>query len=123
MLCSAVEVSNVVRCIPTHGHARVGGLAKNCKPQLSADTGCSLAMADGIERNRERERIKNVMLSAQLYIYIYIYIYIVIHRQTVSLYHNSSVWLDTGGASSWDRIPADFAPVGYLTVDLSSSSA
>ena len=27
------------------------------------------------------------------YIYIYIYIYIVIHRQTVSLYHNSSVWL------------------------------
>ena len=28
-----------------------------------------------------------------LYIYIYIYIYIVIHRQTVSLYHNSSVWL------------------------------
>ena len=28
-------------------------------------------------------------------IYIYIYIYIVIHRQTVSLYHNSSVCLDT----------------------------
>ena len=28
------------------------------------------------------------------YIYIYIYIYIVIHWQTVSLYHNSSVWLD-----------------------------
>ena len=27
--------------------------------------------------------------------YIYIYMYIVIHRQTVSLYHNSSVWLDT----------------------------
>ena len=24
---------------------------------------------------------------------MYIYIYIVIHRQTVSLYHNSSVWL------------------------------
>ena len=26
---------------------------------------------------------------------IYIYIYIVIHRQTVSLYHNSSVRVDT----------------------------
>ena len=25
---------------------------------------------------------------------IYIYIYIVIYRQTVSLYYNSSVWLD-----------------------------
>ena len=42
-----------------------------------------------------------------VYIYIYIclcvcvfvcvraHVYIVIHRQTVSLYHNSSVWLDT----------------------------
>ena len=31
-----------------------------------------------------------------LYYYdIYIYIYTVIHRQTVSLYRNSSVWLDT----------------------------
>ena len=27
----------------------------------------------------------------------------VVHRQTVSLYHNSSVWLDTQDASSWDR--------------------
>ena len=33
--------------------------------------------------------------TASQYIYIYIYIYIVLHRQTVSLYHNSSVWLDT----------------------------
>ena len=30
-----------------------------------------------------------------VYIYIYTYMYIVIHRQTVSLYYNSSVWLDT----------------------------
>ena len=29
------------------------------------------------------------------YIYIFIHINIVIHKQTVSLYHNSSVWLDT----------------------------
>ena len=30
------------------------------------------------------------------YMSAYIYMYdIVIHRQTVSLYHNSSVWLDT----------------------------
>ena len=31
---------------------------------------------------------------------IYIYIYIVIHRQTVLLYHNSSVWLDMLDTSS-----------------------
>ena len=43
-----------------------------------------------------------------IYIYIYIYIYIVIHRQTVSVYHNSSVWLDTYDTWSWDRSPHNF---------------
>ena len=42
------------------------------------------------------------------HIYIYIYIYIVIFRQTVSLYHNSSVWLDTQDASSRDWNPPNF---------------
>ena len=37
-----------------------------------------------------------------IYIYMYIYIYIVIHRQTVSVFHNSSVWLDTLDASNKD---------------------
>ena len=35
-------------------------------------------------------------------------VYIVIHRQTVSLYNNSSVWLDTKDASSWDWNPPNF---------------
>ena len=43
-----------------------------------------------------------------LYIYIYIYIYIVIHRQTVSFYQNSSVWLDPQDARSRDRNPSNF---------------
>ena len=38
----------------------------------------------------------------------YAYIYVVIHRQTVSLYQNSSVWLDTQNASSWDQNPPNF---------------
>ena len=42
------------------------------------------------------------------HIYIFIYIYIFIHRQAVSLYHNTSVWLDTQDASSWDRNPPNF---------------
>ena len=41
-------------------------------------------------------------------IHIYIYIYIVIHRQTVSFYQNSSVWLDTQEARSRDRNPSNF---------------
>ena len=40
-----------------------------------------------------------------LYIYIYIYIYILIYGETVSLYHNSSVWLETPEASRWGRNP------------------
>ena len=35
-------------------------------------------------------------------------IYIVIHRQTVLLYHNSSVRLDTQDASNWDWNPPNF---------------
>ena len=35
-------------------------------------------------------------------------LYVVIHRQTVSLYHNSSVELDTQDASSWAQNPAKF---------------
>ena len=43
-----------------------------------------------------------------IHIYIYIYIYIVIHRQTVLFYQNSSVWLDTQDAQSWDRNSSKF---------------
>ena len=56
------------------------------------------------------------------YIYIYIYIYIVIHRETVSLYHNFSVWLDTQDVSRWDRNPTDFSSIVYLTPKLSSAN-
>ena len=38
-------------------------------------------------------------------------LYIVTHRQTVSLYHNSSGWLDLQYALSWDRNPGDFTSV------------
>ena len=55
------------------------------------------------------------------YIYIYIYIYIVIHRQTLLLYHNSSVWLDTRDASSWDLNLSDLTSVRYIIKELSPS--
>ena len=86
--------------------------------------------------NRKIKEIKNKIKYIYIYIYIletgnkcnkmkmykyentrgffhiwtfsYIYIYIVIHRQTVSLYHNSSVWLDTMEGSSLDRNPPYF---------------
>ena len=59
---------------------------------------------------------------AHTHTYIHTHICTVIHRQTVSLYHNSSVWLDTQDASIWNRNPADLMSVGYLTSKLSSLS-
>ena len=41
--------------------------------------------------------------------------FIVIHKQTVSLCHNFSVWLDTLVTSSWDRNPPNFRLGLYLT--------
>ena len=43
-------------------------------------------------------------------------VYIVIHRQTVSLYHNSLVWLDTQDALSWDRNPPNFTLAIYIYI-------
>ena len=39
---------------------------------------------------------------------------------TVSLYHNSPVWLDTQDASSWDRNPPNFTLdlVSYCSADI-----
>ena len=44
---------------------------------------------------------KKYFLFCQQYIYSH-------HRQTLSLYHNSSEWLETRDASSWDRNPPNF---------------
>ena len=44
-------------------------------------------------------------------------LYIVIHRQTVSVYQNSSVWLDTSVARSRDRNPSNFTlDLVYITI-------
>ena len=51
------------------------------------------------------------------YVYIYIYIYIVIHRQIVSFYHNSSMWLDTRDAPTRDWNPPNFSSGWWHTPD------
>ena len=48
------------------------------------------------------------------------YIYIVIHRQTVSLYHKSSVWLDTLDSRSWAQ-NSNVSPRFYHTVTRKSA--
>ena len=56
-------------------------------------------------------------ITACLYSKVSLHIYIVIHRQTVSFYQNSSMWLDTLDARSRDRKPSTFTLdcVSYLS--------
>ena len=51
-----------------------------------------------------------------------IYIYIIINIETVSLYHNCSVWLDMRDAPSWDRNPLNFISGCRLNVSLGFSA-
>ena len=75
------------------------------------------------EVNTPRSRRKNIQLIKKAIIHIpTTHMHIYSYPQTV-LYHNTSVWLITRETSSWDREPVDFTPVGYLTIELSSSSA
>ena len=50
-------------------------------------------------------------------IYLILWIYIFINRDTVSLYHNSSVKRDIWYVSRWDRNSADFTSAGVLQGD------
>ena len=61
----------------------------------------------------------NICIYIYIYVCIYIYIYIVIHWQTVSLYHNSSVWLDTWDAPNWDQNLLNFMSGWWHTPRLS----
>ena len=104
-------ISDVLLWTPTYGREKEGRPARTYIQQQCEDTGCS--PEDLPEAMNDKEKS---------YIYIYIYIYIcmcvcvrgsgisllaarhdddddddddVIHRERISLYHNSSVWLDT----------------------------
>ena len=100
-------INKMLLWAPSHGRANVRRQARNYIQQLCADTGYSLEDLLGAMDDSDgwRERISEILASgAILYIYIYIYIiilyiyiyiYNVSNRHTVSLYYNSSVWLDT----------------------------
>ena len=73
----------------------------------------------------KQQRWKYLSNFKYIYIYIYIYIHIVTHRQTVSLYHNFSVWLDTLDAWIWDQNPPNFTLdlVSYCSANKRTTSA
>ena len=108
-------INDVLLWTPTYARAKAGRPAWTFIQQLCEDTGCSPEDLPEAMNDREkwRERVRDIHASSTTwwwwwYIYIYIYIYIVIHRQTVSLYHNSSVWLDMQDASNWGQNPPNF---------------
>ena len=126
-------ISDVFLWTPTYVRAKAGRPARTYIQQLCEDKGCSPEDLPETMNDREkwREKVRDIRASGTTWWYIYIYIYIclsatgvfiswkelcicallasrnspgaggsiyvyfVIHRQTVSLYHDSSVWLDT----------------------------
>ena len=94
-------ISDVLLWTPTHGRAKAGRPARTYIQQLCEDTGCCQEDLSGAMNDREkwRERVRDIRAGSMTWWWWYI----VIHRQTVYLYHNSSVWLYMADASSWDR--------------------
>ena len=98
-------IRDVLLWIPTHGRAKAGRPARTYIQQLCEDTGCCPEDLPRAMNDREewRERVRDIRATSAIWwwwwtvthtrIYIYIYIYVVIHRQTVSLYYNSTAQL------------------------------
>ena len=105
--------SDILLWAPSHWRAKAGRPARTYTQQLCADTGYSLEDLREwwtIEMVGERGSGRSVLAAQDDDD-----IYIVIHRQTISLYHNSSIWVDTRDTSSWNRNPAGFTSHGNLT--------
>ena len=109
-------ISDVLLWTPSHGRAKAAWPARTYIQQLCEDTECSSDDLSEAMNDREewQERVRDIPAGGTTWgwwLCMYVCMYIVIYWQTVSLYHNPSVWLDTWDASSWDRNPADFKSV------------
>ena len=75
-------ISDVLLWTPAYGRAKAGRLARTYIQQLCEDTGCSSEDQPEVINDREkwRERVRDIHASGMTWWYIYIYIYI--ERQT-----------------------------------------
>ena len=110
-------IRDVLLWIPTHGRAKAGRPARTYIQQLCEDTGCCPEDLPRAMNDREewRERVRDIRAASTIWWWWW---YIVIQRQTVLLYPNSSVWLDTEDAWSRDRNPP-WLYVRLITIQLS----
>ena len=85
-------ISDVLLWTPTHGRAKAGRPAWTCIQQLCKDTGCSPEDLSEAMNDREkwRERVRDIHATSTTWWYIYIYIYIYI--LFVSKYYNSGIY-------------------------------
>ena len=100
-------ISDVLLWTPTYGRAKAGRPARTYIQQLCEDTGCNPEDRPEAMNDREmwRERVRNIRAGGTTWWWWW---YIAIHKQTVSFYQNSSVWLNTQNAPSRDRNPSNF---------------
>ena len=73
-------ISDVLLWTPTHGRAKAGRPARTYIQQLCEDTGCSPEDLPEAMNDREkcRERVRDIRAASTAWWYIYIYIYIII---------------------------------------------
>ena len=80
-------ISDVLLWTPTYGQAKAGRPAWTYIQQLCEDTGCSPEDLPEVMNDRERwrERVRNIRASGMTWWwgYIYIYIYILFHEEAV----------------------------------------
>ena len=77
-------ISNILLWTPSHGWAKAGWPARTYIQQLCADTGRSLEDQLGVidDRDRWREKVREIYAGSATWLYIYIYIYIYIPNVT-----------------------------------------
>ena len=90
-------IRDVLLWNPTHGCAKAGRPSRTYIQQLCEDTGCCPEDLPRAMNDREewRERVRDIRATSAIWWWWWFI--------NVSLYHNSSVWLYTLGASSWDQ--------------------
>ena len=76
-------ISDVLLWTPTYGRVKAGRPARTYIQQLCEDTGCSPEDLPNAMNNREkwRERVRDICASGTTWWYIYIYIYIYIYGE------------------------------------------
>ena len=94
-------ISDVLLWTPTYGRAKTGRPARTYIQQLCEDTGCNPEdMPEAMnDREKWRERVRDIRVDDDIYIYIYIYVCVCVwkHLCTGRMWHKVNCKADFSG--------------------------